>query len=96
MRLPALFTAFAFVLVAGCASTPRPVAQAAPASNTIAESPAWASSMPQQDGDVQLTSTPKAKIATDDQAPAAGMKMDSASGSDVKTTHLKAAQLKSQ
>ena len=95
MRLPTLFTASALVLVAGCASTSRPVAPAVPASNTIDESPSWASSVPQQDGDVQF-STPKAKVAADDQAPAAGLKMDSASSSDVKTTHLKAAQLKSQ
>jgi hypothetical protein len=96
MRLNVLLTtASAFLLVAGCASAPRQPVQSAPSANAVAESPSWAANVP-QDGDVQFTTVaaPKAKTVANDDAPATQLKMDSASGTDVKTTHLKAAQLK--
>jgi hypothetical protein len=83
--------ALALSLVAGCASAPPPP----PAAPTETVTPDWvkAAAATGSQSDFQFTpvASSKAKAAGDTAPPAAAMKVDNASGSDVKNTHLRAA-----
>ena len=94
MKLSALVAFASLAALAGCASRPAPE-PVTPASTVVTDSPAWAKALPPE-GDIEFTTVaaPKAKAARADDAPATQLKMDSASGQDVKTTHLRAAERK--
>ncbi len=89
MKTLALLAAFA--LVAGCASAPPP-APAAP-THEASSTPDWvaqaAATSPENDFQLANTSPAKAKASGDDTAaPATQLKVDNASGFDVKHAHL--------
>ena len=85
------------LLAAGCASAPppAPVAPAPVVEPAVASGGAAAETPIEQpapmDGDIQFTeAAPKAKTVAPD-APVGGLRMDSASGHDMKTAHIHAA-----
>jgi hypothetical protein len=93
LSLISIASVAALSMVAGCASSPRPT-PAAP-TQSPAPTPDWvaAAAATGSQSDFQFTpvTSSKAKAPGDTEQPATALKVDNASGSDVKHTHLKAA-----
>jgi hypothetical protein len=79
--------------LAGCASAPPPAAETAPTVTASAPARDWVSSASRSSDDFEFTpvASPKAKAAGTDSTPVTTMKVDNASGHDVKSVHLNAA-----
>jgi hypothetical protein len=94
MKLFSLVLFAAGAVVAGCAAAPPPPAAPPPAK------PDWvaAAAANGNEGDFQFTpiDSSKEKLAGAQAAPPTTLKMDGASGNDVKHTHLKAAENKEE
>jgi hypothetical protein len=86
------FTAFATVFAVGCASAPPPP----PATPTVTSgTPDWVQEVAHRanDFDFAPTAPVNAKAPAAAPPPSANMRVDSATGYDVKNAHLRAAQV---